>query len=57
MNLEVLRNLNPIDIQKYQANRYPWFFVDMIEEIIIGKHARGFKNFLHIMNGFSLRIL
>jgi 3-hydroxyacyl-[acyl-carrier-protein] dehydratase len=41
----ILRNLGPIEIQKYQQNRYPCFFVDCIEEAIPGKSARGFKNF------------
>ena len=41
----VLRNLDPIEIQKYQQNRYPCFFVDCIEEAVPGKSAKGFKNF------------
>lgn len=41
----ILRNPGPIEIQKYQQNRYPCFFVDCIEEAIPGKSARGFKNF------------
>ena len=41
----VLRNLDPIEIQKYQQNRYPCFFVDCIEEAVPGKYAKGFKNF------------
>lgn len=40
-----LVNLDPIQIQEYQQNRYPCFFVDCIEEAIPGKHAKGFKNF------------
>lgn len=42
---DVLRNLGPIEIQKYQQNRYPCFFIDLIEEIIPGKSAIGYKNF------------
>ena len=41
----VLKNLDAYEIQKYQQNRYPCFFVDFIEEAIPGKSARGFKNF------------
>lgn len=40
-----LRNLDAYEIQKYQQNRYPCFFVDFIEEAIPGKSAKGFKNF------------
>lgn len=46
MTIEViLKNLDAIEIQKYQQNRYPCFFVDFIEEAIVGKSAKGFKNF------------
>ena len=41
----VLTNLDPAEIQKYQQNRYPCFFVDGIEEVVVGKTAKGFKNF------------
>lgn len=41
----VLYNLDPIEIQKYQQNRYPCFFLDKITEVIPGKHAKGYKNF------------
>lgn len=41
----ILNNLDAIEIQKYQQNRYPCFFVDFIEEVIIGKSAKGYKNF------------
>ena len=41
----ILNNLDAIEIQKYQQNRYPCFFIDFIEEIIIGKSAKGYKNF------------
>ena len=42
---DALINLDPVEIQKYQQNRYPCFFVDCIEEAIPGKSARGYKNF------------
>lgn len=41
----VLRDLDPIEIQTYQQNRYPCFFIDCIEEAIPGKSAKGYKNF------------
>ena len=41
----VLRNLDPIEIQKYQQNRYPCFFVDCIEEAVPGKYAKGYKKY------------
>lgn len=43
----ILRNLGPIEIQKYQANRYPWFFLDIIEEVVPGISAKGYKNFTY----------
>ncbi len=42
---QILRNLDAYEIQQYQQNRYPCFFVDFIEEAVPGKSARGFKNF------------
>lgn len=46
MNEEiVLKNLDPIEIQTYQQNRYPCFFIDCIEEAVAGKYATGYKNF------------
>lgn len=41
----VLKNLDAYEIQQYQQNRYPCFFVDYIEEAIPGKRASGYKNF------------
>lgn len=41
----ILRNLDAIEIQKYQQNRPPCFFVDFIEEAVPGKYAKGYKNF------------
>lgn len=42
-----LRNLDAYQIQKYQQNRYPCFFVDHIEEAIPSKSAIGHKNFTY----------
>lgn len=41
----ILTNMDAVEIQKYQQNRYPCFFVDGIEEVVVGKTAKGFKNF------------
>lgn len=43
----IIRNLDAYQIQQYQRNRYPCFFVDVIEEAIPGKSARGYKNFTY----------
>lgn len=47
MSLDSLKNLNAYEIQQYQQNRYPCFFVDYIEEAIPGKSAKGYKNFTY----------
>lgn len=44
---EILRNLGPLEIQKYQQNRYPLLFVDVITEAVAGKSAKGYKNFTY----------
>ena len=43
----VLKNLDPIEIQKYQQNRFPCFFLDCITEAVPGKSARGYKCFTY----------
>ncbi len=43
--MPILQNLDAYEIQQYQQNRYPCFFVDVIEEAIPGKSAKGYKNF------------
>lgn len=45
--MEILRNIDAYEIQKYQQNRYPLLFVDMITEAEPGKYAKGFKNFTY----------
>ena len=40
-----LTDLGPVEIQEYQQNRYPCFFVDRILEVVPGASARGYKNF------------
>lgn len=41
----LIRNLGAYEIQQYQQNRYPCFFVDYITEALPGKYAKGYKNF------------
>lgn len=41
----LLENLDAYEIQKYQQNRYPLFFVDKIIEAVPGEYAKGYKNF------------
>ena len=43
--METLRDLDALEIQKYQQNRYPLLFIDYVKEAVPGKSARGFKNF------------
>ena len=45
MEESILENLNAMDIQQYQQNRYPLFFIDFVELAIPGKTAKGHKNF------------
>ena len=40
-----LKNLDAKEIQEYQQNRYPCFFLDMVTEAVPGKYAKGFKNY------------
>lgn len=40
----VLKNLDAYQIQQYQQNRYPCFFLDVVEEAVPGKYAKGYKN-------------
>jgi len=41
----MLRNLGPLEIMKYQQNRYPLLFVDLILEVSPQNSAVGVKNF------------
>lgn len=47
MSEEILKNIDAYEIQQYQQNRYPLLFVDMIEEAVPGKYAKGYKNFTY----------
>lgn len=42
---EILKDLDVVAIQEYQQNRYPLLFVDRIDEVVPGEHAKGYKNF------------
>lgn len=42
---KILQNIDAYEIQQYQQNRYPCFFVDFITEALPGKYAKGFKNY------------
>lgn len=43
----ILKNLDPIDIQKFQQNRHPLLFLDWVEVVEPGSMARGHKNFTY----------
>lgn len=45
LNKSILRDLDAYEIQQYQQNRYPVFFVDKITEAVPGEYANGYKNF------------
>jgi len=36
--------LGPNDLLAYQPNRYPFLMIDVVEEVLPGNFARGFKN-------------
>jgi len=38
-------SLDCTEIQEYQQNRYPYLFLDHVEEIEPGKYAKGYKNY------------
>lgn len=43
----ILKDLTAIQIQEYQQNRYPCFFIDYIDTVVVGKTAIGYKNFTY----------
>jgi 3-hydroxyacyl-[acyl-carrier-protein] dehydratase len=45
MSETVLKNLDVMQIQQYQQNRYPVLFIDYVDEAMPGKYAKGYKNF------------
>ena len=38
-------SMDCLEIQEYQQNRYPYLFLDHVDEIEPGKYAKGFKNY------------
>lgn len=36
--------LGPKELLDYQPNRYPFLMIDVVEEVVPGQFARGFKN-------------
>ena len=42
---DLLVDIDAYEIQQYQQNRYPCFFVDCITEAKPGEYAKGYKNF------------
>jgi 3-hydroxyacyl-[acyl-carrier-protein] dehydratase len=38
-------SMDILKIQEYQQNRYPYLFLDHVDEIVPGKYASGFKNY------------
>ena len=37
-------SLNFVELLDYQPNRYPFLFIDYVDEVVPGKYANGFKN-------------
>jgi 3-hydroxyacyl-[acyl-carrier-protein] dehydratase len=37
-------SLNSIELQEYQQNRYPFLMIDVVELVVPGKSAKGYKN-------------
>lgn len=47
----VIKDLNVVEIQKYQQNRHPILFIDYVDEIVVGKTAEA-TSISHLMSGF-----
>ena len=41
----IINNIDAMEIQKFQQNRYPLLFIDYVETVKVGKYAKGHKNF------------
>ncbi len=37
-------SLDSIELQAYQPNRYPFLMIDVVEEVLPGQYAKGYKN-------------
>ncbi len=44
---ETLYNIGAYEIQQYQQNRYPLFFLDKVTEARPGEYVRAYKNFTY----------
>ena len=44
MDHEQAMFLDSVALQEYQPNRYPFLMIDIVEEVIPGVSAKGFKN-------------
>lgn len=44
-NVDILKNLDAFEIQKFQQNRYPLLFIDYVDIAVPGVEAKGRKNF------------
>jgi hypothetical protein len=47
----VIKDLNVVEIQKYQQNRHPILFIDYVDEIVVGKLKA--TSISRSMSGFS----
>jgi 3-hydroxyacyl-[acyl-carrier-protein] dehydratase len=36
--------LQGVELLKYQPNRYPFLMIDVVEEVVPGQYAKGYKN-------------
>ena len=48
-------SLNFVELLDYQPNRYPFLFIDYVDEVVPGKFANGYKN-LTLNEWFFLNI-
>lgn len=44
---DVIYDIDAYEIQKYQQNRYPLFFLDKVTEVKPGDYVKAFKNFTY----------
>lgn len=42
---KIIKDLDVVEIQKYQQNRHPILYIDFVEEIKVGEYANGYKQF------------
>ena len=41
----IINNIDAMEIQKFQQNRYPLLFIDYVETVKFGKYAKRHKNY------------